>query len=203
MKGRSNNRKTTPKVRDGRVQKKNRHAPTRLNSLSVGIGGSGRLVTTKEDVWRFLRLIPDWKRVSSDLDLIYLDAGICDEADGWYESPDQPTITLSAFEEDLRMYPGQDYFDQHCDLFRRLGVDIQEDESGYPVCQFDEDSAKAFQLLHIFLHELGHHHFRITKGRGLSAGSEKYAENYALKMERVIWKRYCEAFAFRPINRHR
>ena len=196
-----NSRKTTPKVRDGQVQKKNRHAPTRLNSLSVGIGGGGgRLVTTKEDVWKFVRLIPDWKRVSSDLDLIYLDAGVIEEADGWYESPEQPTIALSAFEDDLRIYPGQDYFDQHQSLFKRLGVDIQEDEHGYPVCQFDEDSAKAFQLLHILLHELGHHHYRITRGRGRSTGDEKYAENYAFKMERKIWKRYCQAFDFKPNN---
>ena len=199
MAGRIHNRKTTPKVRDGRVQRKNRHGPTRLNSLSVGIGGSGgRVVTTKDDVWKFLRLIPDWKRVSSDLDLIYLSARVSDHADGWYEYPDRPSIVLHAFEKDLRTYPGQHYFEQHESLFRRLGVDIQEDEYGDPVCQFDEGSARAFQLLHIFLHELGHHHYRITMGRGRFAGNEKYAETYALKMERKIWKRYCEAFAFRP-----
>ncbi|MEM9282615.1 MAG: hypothetical protein AAGA96_12375 [Verrucomicrobiota bacterium] len=199
MPSRSQNRKTTPKVRDGQVQKKNRHAPTRLNSLSIGVGGSGgRLVTTKEDVWRFLRLIPDWKRVSADLDLIYLDADISDDADGWYEYPDRPSIVLSAFDEDLRIYPGKHYYGQHEALFRRLGVAILEDEQGDPVCQFDEASARAFQLLHIFLHELGHHHYRITKGRGRFAGDEAYAERYALKMERVIWKRYQQAFDFQP-----
>jgi hypothetical protein len=199
MAGCTNNRKTTPKVRNGQVQKKNRHAPTRLNSFSFGfIGSGGRLATTKEEVWKFLRLIPDWKRVSSDLDIIDLNAEVSNEADGWYEYPQQPGIVLNAFEDDLRTFPGQDYFEQHQALFRRLGVDIQEDEHGYPVCQFDEDSAKAFQLLHILLHELGHHHYRITRGRGRFAGDEKYAENYALKMERMIWKRYCDVFAFRP-----
>jgi len=156
------------------------------------------LVTTKEDVWKFLRLIPDWKRVSVDLDLIYLDARVSKEADGWYESPEQPTIVLTAFEDDLTIYPGKDYFEQHHALFKRLGVDIQEDDDGDPVCRFDDDSAKAFQLLHILLHELGHHHYRITRGHGRFAGNEKYAETYALKMERMIWKRYREAFAFKP-----
>lgn len=201
MAGRTHNRKTTPKVRNGQVQKKNRHAPTRLNSFSVGvIGSGGRLVTTKDDVWKFLRLIPDWKRVSSDLDIIYLDAQVSDEADGWYEYPQQTAIVLTAFEDDLRTFPRQDYLEQHRALFRRLGVDIQEDAHGDPVCQFDDGSAKAFQLLHILLHELGHHHYRITRGRGRFAGDEKYAESYALKLERMIWKRYCEAFAFRPRN---
>lgn len=197
------NRKTTPKVRDGKVQRKNRHAPTRLNSLSVGIdpvkqGSSRRQVVTKEDVWKFIRLIPDWKRVSSDLDLIYLSSrdNFCE--DGFYEYPQRPLIALHCWEEDLAMRTGSEYVRLHQELFDRLGVEVWKEERGLFVCQFDEDSARAFQLLHIFLHELGHHHYRITKGRGRDAGDEKYAESYALKMEKKIWKRYCEVFHFRP-----
>lgn len=196
----SNSRKTTPKVRDGVVQKKNRHAPTRLNSLSVGIDKSGgRHVVTKDDIWKFVRLIPDWKRISSDLDLIYLAREINEYDDGYYEYPQRPTIVLNSWEEDLTtLIFNADYIEHHRALFDRLGVEITEDEIGSPMLRFDEDSARAFQLLHIFLHELGHHYYRITQGRGRYGGSEKYAETYALKMEKKIWKRYCEAFRFTP-----
>jgi hypothetical protein len=193
------NRKSSPKVRDGRVQKKNRHGLTRLNSLSVGVegGGKGRRVLTKEDVWKFLRLVPDWKRVSTHLDLIYLATSDEIEADGEYWLSDQ-RITLAPWSNDLTMSIDRvAYLEAHGEIFKRLGVPVEETETGW-IARFDEESARAWQLLHIFLHELGHHHYRITKGRGKSAGDEKYAETYALKLEREIWPRYCEAFKFKP-----
>ena len=43
-----------------------------------------------------------------------------------------------------------------------------------------EGQARAFQLLHVFLHELGHHHDLITTRRQLRGGrGEAYAERYA------------------------
>ena len=199
----SNSRKTNPKVRNGVVQKKNRYAPTRLNSLSVGLyKGGGRKVVSKEDIWKFVRLIPNWKRVSKDLVLIYLAGFTNDYEDGWYEYPRRPTIVLSAWEDDLTMsYFDTEYLEQHRALFARLGVNIVKDTSGsfeFTKLVFDEDSARAYQLLHVFLHELGHHHYRIMHGRGRDGGTEKYAEDYAYKMERKVWRRYCEAFKFKP-----
>jgi len=194
------NRKTTPKVRDGRVQKKNRLQPTRFNSLKIVMRKPGRdacHVVSPKDLWRFVNLLPDWKRVSADLDLIFLCRGVHD-ADGWYEYPAHPSIALSAWNDDLILHADRGYMELHRPLFVRLGVDIVEESYGGRHCQFTEDSARAFQLLHIFLHELGHHHFRITEGRGKSAGSEKYAEDYALKWEKRIWHRYCEEFHFKP-----
>jgi hypothetical protein len=194
------NRKTAPKVRDGRVQKKNRHAPTRLNSLSVGLERPQpglRHVTTRQDIWKFIRLLPDWKRVSTDLDLIYL-AADSDDDDGWYEYPQHPSIALSAWPEDLIMRPSEEYFAEHSQIFRMLGIRHEFTDGGEIVCQFTEDSARAYQLLHIFLHELGHHHHRITKGRGRSAGTEKEAEDYAIRWHRRIWRSYCEQFRFHP-----
>lgn len=201
----SSNRKTTPKVRNGKVQKKNRHQPTRQNSLLVGLEKTRRRhVLTKEDIWKFLRLIPDWKRVSTDLDLIFLASGTADEedCDGWYDDPyfnrNCPQIGISAWEADLKYWADEAWYEHHRGLFNRLGLPLEEDEEGYTYLQFDEDSAKAFQLLHILLHELGHHHYRITKGRGKETGDEKYAEAYAYKLEKQIWPRYREAFHFHP-----
>ena len=62
-------------------------------------------------------------------------------------------------------------------------------------CQFNTAQVRAYQLLHVFLHELGHHHDRITtKSRAETARGENYAEQYAFKHEALIWERYIERF---------
>lgn len=154
-------------------------------------------MTTKQDIWKFIRLLPEWKRVSTDLDLIYMAAGSYDY-DGWYEYPQHPTIALCAWPDDLIMRPSREYFAEHGRIFEMLGVRCESSDDGELVCRFTEDAARAYQLLHIFLHELGHHHYRITEGRGRSGGSEKQAEDYAIRWQRRIWRSYCEHFRFNP-----
>ena len=49
-------------------------------------------------------------------------------------------------------------------------------------CQFTPVTIMAYQLLHILLHELGHHHDRLTtKPMGQPNTGEPYAEAYALR----------------------
>ena len=63
------------------------------------------------------------------------------------------------------------------------------------MCEFTEAQARAYQLLHILLHELGHHHDRMTtKPKVRASRGEPYAEAYALQYEARIWDRYQEAF---------
>ena len=63
------------------------------------------------------------------------------------------------------------------------------------MCEFSEAQVRAYQLLHILLHELGHHHDRLTtKPCGKPNRGESYAEAYALRHEAVIWGRYQETF---------
>jgi len=58
-------------------------------------------------------------------------------------------------------------------------------------------SAKAFQLIHIFIHELGHHHDRMTtRSKRAVARGEEYAENYARRFEDVIIEEYRRVFNF-------
>ena len=55
------------------------------------------------------------------------------------------------------------------------------------------DQARAHQLLCTFLHELGHHHDRMTTKYKQSADrGEKYAESYARRYTELIWDRYFE-----------
>ena len=63
------------------------------------------------------------------------------------------------------------------------------------MCEFTESQARAYQLLHILLHELGHHHDRITtKSQVRASRGEPYAEAYALQHEALIWERYLDTF---------
>jgi hypothetical protein len=65
------------------------------------------------------------------------------------------------------------------------------------MCKFNKKSIKAYQLLHVFLHELGHHHdMMTTRSRLESSRGESYAEEYALKYEKLIFDRYFEVFGY-------
>ena len=88
----------------------------------------------------------------------------------------------------------KDYFNDHKDLFERLGVKYEIKKDGV-ICDFNETQIKAYQLLHILLHEIGHHHDRInTKSKRKAPNGEKYAESYAEKYEKIIWNKYFENF---------
>jgi hypothetical protein len=57
---------------------------------------------------------------------------------------------------------------------------------------------RAYQLLHILTHELGHHHDRITtQSQKRAARGEPYAEAYARKYEALVWESFTRHF---PLN---
>jgi len=50
-------------------------------------------------------------------------------------------------------------------------------------------------MMHILLHELGHHHDRITtKSRARTARGEPYAETYAREYGDRLWDAYFREF---------
>ncbi len=62
-------------------------------------------------------------------------------------------------------------------------------------CHFDEASVKGFQLMHILLHELGHHHDRMTtKSQAEAARGEAFAEEYSLRRTDHLWNAYFREF---------
>lgn len=83
----------------------------------------------------------------------------------------------------------------HRGLCERLEVPCEPTEGGYYLCRFTAASIRAYQLLHVLLHELGHHHDRMTtRARKDSCRGEDFAERYALDYEQVIWDRYLHEF---------
>lgn len=208
------NRKTSPKVIGGQVLRKNNHKKTaRLGYVVDRVRASKgfRHILRKKDIHDFVELISDWPKVSEGIESIILDSG--DEfTDGYYrhyDYEDTSIIWLGAWPEDLWVERSDEYYQEHLWLFKKLqivseryvkkvescsGDDKKQIEEVYWLCFFTEAQARAFSLMHVFLHELGHHvdNFRSRK-RGCRGG-ESFAEQYAIKRFHEIWPSYLQRF---------
>src|SRR5580704_1934133 len=177
------NRRTATKIKDGRVQRKNRHRPTGHEGYVLDRESPGRgfhHVATKRDMQAFIDIVPEWHRFSERLERIVL-ASNSQDADGVYEfyhREETGTIFLHAWPDDLWREFNVSYFDAHEQIFERLGVSYERLENR-TMCRFTEAQACAFMLLHVFMHELGHHYDHIHQKHIGSAKGEDYAERFA------------------------
>lgn len=194
-------RKTTPRVVHGQVKSKNRRfITTRLfdfGRTSPEIfrerpGQGYRHVVQQRDIPKFVALLPEWRELSAGLCSILLaeNRGGCD---GWHEPG---LIALCAWEGWSPVTRERSYVDEHRTIFDRLCIACEPiPDSERMLCHFSENQARAFLLLHVFLHELGHHHDRMTtRSREEAVRGEAYAEAWALEHEARIWDRYTRVF---------
>lgn len=193
--------KSTPKVVNGKVQRKNRTAvtPTYFNTpqftpvidrYKPGIGY--RHILKRKDVRAFIELLPDWKELSRGLNAVILAPGEFSRG-GYYRH--SGIVAICAWERDLWLEVYKSHFDAHREVFAKIGVPCEETADGFVICKWTESTIHAYQLLHIFLHELGHHHDRMTtKSKRRCCRGENYAEQYALRYADVIWDRYLDRF---------
>ncbi len=194
-------RKSAPRVVDGKVQRKNRAAespsyyntPQDIPVLDRRRPGPGyRHLIRKKHLVGFISILPDWAELSQGLRVVVLAPGE-DNTAGWY---DQDVVAICAWNRELWLEYERSFYLEHRDVFQRLEVPVEK-KGRYYLGKWTESTARAYQLLHILLHELGHHHDRMTtKSKRRSARGEGYAEEYALKYEKVIWHRYFEVFGF-------
>ncbi len=200
MKKNSINRKSAPKVAGGQVLRKNNHklTPNYWNTTQKEIqidtekpGKGFKHFLKKRDIRNFIEIIPNWGIYSQDLDAILLESGNSSHDGVYYYSG---VICISAWPKDKDVELNKNYFKEHKPLLKRLGVQSTERKEFF-FCEFNEDQIKAFQLLHIFLHELGHHYDRIkTKSKHSSARGEDFAEDFAFEHEKQMWNKYQERF---------
>jgi hypothetical protein len=193
----TSNRRTASKIKDGRVQRSNRHLPTGLQGYVLdreppGVGC--RHVVSKRDVQTFIDIIPDWQHLSQRLERIFLCRhGTDDGSYAFYHREETGAIFLCAWPQDLWMELSTNYYDAHEEILSLLGV--SHDRKGDTVmCRFTVAQARAFTLLHVFMHELGHHHDKLRqKHRGSSRG-EDYAERFATTQLEHLFPLYVRVF---------
>lgn len=193
-------RKTAPQVRDGRVQQKNNWSPsydalTRFVVERQRPGDGYRHLLLKRDVERFVKLIPNWEKLAVGLTAVVLADGGYD-CDGWYN---RGVISLPAWPLD-RLGRGCDvdpgWFRGHRYFLARIGATVWGDDPETAEVFWTPDTARAYQLCHVFLHELGHHADRMHTRTKCDNGprGEVFAEDYAFDLEAVVLERYFREF---------
>jgi len=193
------NRKSTPKVVSGRVQKKNnwQESPNYYNTelplpeiVRKRPGKGYRHLLRQKDIYDFIKILPDWNELSKGLNAIVLAPGEWD-AFG-YHVPG--VVHICAWDNDLWITMTSQGYEKERAICEILGVPI-ESENENTVCKFTESTARGHQLLATLLHELGHHHDRMnTRSKIMASRGELYAESYAKKYADLIWKKYVEVF---------
>lgn len=209
---RSRPRKTAPKVRDGKAQRKNRSAltphysntPQARPAVDRQRPGAGyRHLITKKQLYQFIDLLPDWDELSRGLNAVVLAPG-SHRTMGWYGPG---IVAVCAWDAELQREWHNDFIEEHRGVLDRLGVErepICDDpcnewiaDPSFQLCKFTEASARGFQLTHVFLHELGHHHDRMTtKSKRRASRGEDYAERYANQYAEQIWDGYFGKFGW-------
>lgn len=195
-------RRTAPGVRGGKPLRRNRtdlsphYSQTDVSGLVIDRrrpGAGYRHVLTIDDVRRFLALLPDRDELLDGLRAVVLDEG-SDEHLGWC---DRHTVAVCAWERDLQRTWRREFVVEHRDILHRLGVEQSEASGPFIRCWFTPSSARGFLLMHILLHELGHHRDRMTnRSRQHCARGEQFAENYANRLAECLWDQYYAAFGW-------
>ncbi len=195
-------RRTAPGVRGGKPLRKNRtdlsphYSQTDVSGLVIDRRRPGpgyRHVLTIQDVRRFLDLLPDRETLLEGLRAIVLDEG-SDEHLGWC---DRHSIAVCAWERDLECMWRKEFLSEHAEILQRLGVEQSHESGPYVRCRFTPASARGFLLMHILLHELGHHRDRMTnRSRSRCVRGEQFAEEYANRLADRLWNRYYAEFGW-------
>ena len=194
-------RKTAPGVRDGRVRRKNNWDQTPDYDITPQArvfidrqrpGTGYRHLLLKRDVERFIALLPDWDELSRGLNAIVLAPG-SPRLLGYYRDR---VVSLCAWERALEGEWHSDFIDEHRLILALLDVPMGPAHEGpWRRCRFTEATARGFQLLHVLLHELGHHHDQMTtRARRHSCRGEGFAEDYANGAALRVFGDYVAAF---------
>jgi hypothetical protein len=147
-------------------------------------------VLMNRDIRRFVSILPDWGNLSIGLNAI-IPAPARPNCDGYHRSG---LVAICAQSRLFSHLVPEQYAQAHRDVFERLGVPIERAACGY-VLNYTRSTLRAFQLLHIFLHELGHHHDRMATGsRRRASRGERYAEIFARTNGDFIGDEYFKAF---------
>ena len=191
------------RVRDGRVAQKNNWVPDHLDYYArpqseilierVHPGPGYRHVVTVRQLREFLELLPDWDELAVGLRAISIYAG----GHGWMGMSNPGVVVITAWEQDL-WWPEVEasWVEEVSELLDLLGVEIAacSGDSDALELRWTEPQARAFMLLDVLVHELGHHHDRMSTRGTRAPRGEPYAMDYARRVQSEIWPEYARRF---------
>jgi hypothetical protein len=216
------NRRTTPRVRDGRVQKKNSWRPSSGDYWAIApdaiqfdrrrpAEGYRHLITIAH-LRTLLPLLPDWDEAAIGLRAIVLDSAT--DCYGWYQAG---VVALCNWEADLWEWWSSEEVHQQLQILDLLEVQRVPIDRSHEYRQFidnltavgaratarladvelrwTEAQARGFLLLYTLPHELGHHHDRMTnRSQTHLPRGEPYADSYAKRALETLWPIYAGHF---------
>jgi hypothetical protein len=194
-------RKTAPAVHRGWVRRKQNWAETPgLFELAPGAleiwrerpGPEHAHMVTRDDLRAFLALLPEYTSLARGLRAIVL-ARASPHADAYYRAG---VVHLCAWPRALWQSWDRAHHRAHASILGRLEVPCVPLEDERVECRFTASTARAYLLLHVLVHELGHHRDRQTTASGRIARGEGYAEAYAREHEAVLFERYVQRFGW-------
>ncbi len=191
-------RKTSTKVVGGRVTRKSRSDLSEVNGYvveRVAAGRGFRHVVSPRQLESFIELIPGWREYSFRLERILLSRGY-ENAFGYHEffrREKVATIALCPWPKALWTPISLPFFYEHRRVIEALGVpyDIGLRRA---TCRFTVAQAKAFSLLHVFLHEVGHHRDWLRRRGVKLRGKEQIAEDFANRLFETMLPLYRDRF---------
>lgn len=198
---RTENRRSAPKVKAGKVQHKNNQSYTgnyfdaEMPWLVIDRkrpGAGYKHLLGADQIRTFLRLVPHWKTFDGWLEAVVLEPG----NDDYWGCHWPGVIAICAWPRDITYYMSLAGFEKDKPLLDMLEVPYIVDAKHNRVeCQFTEATARGHQLLGTFLHEIGHHIDRLTTGPKIKAcRGEPFAEKYAIDTARQIFDSYTRVF---------
>jgi hypothetical protein len=179
------------------VSPKNRTAITEVHGYVIEKTPAGRgymHVVSPKQLREFIEIIPDWQMLSRHLECITLGGG-SDNAGLYYPHERRRTgrIWLYAWEKNLWSEVCKDWLTDHRHILDAIGATyfIKLDSA---ICRLTVAQARAFSLLHVFMHEVGHHRDFLRR-RGYSLPNcEWVAEEFANNLFQTLLPRYVERF---------
>jgi hypothetical protein len=157
-------------------------------------GKGYRHVLRKSDLERFVTLLHEWEELAVGLETIVLLEGR-DDLEGIYGPG---WIGICAWTRALWHHYDRTFLEAPRKSILRVGV-VLEDRGDGLIGKWTDEAVRAYQLVDVFIHELGHHHDRMTtNAQHHAARGEGYAEEFASQFADQIWDAYCAEFAFVP-----
>jgi hypothetical protein len=154
--------------------------------------GSGyRHVVTVSQLRRFLALLPDWEELAVGLEAISIWRGNPD----WVGLSNPGVVVITAWPREMWWWVERSWVDDESELLARLDVElVSAEHSSAVVVRWTEAQARAYMLTDVLVHELGHHHDRMTSRSGRAGRGEPYAVSYARRVRAQVWPEYVHEF---------